>query len=262
MTAPLRTDVLHPRGAAIHFADLTLGYDRHPAVHHLSADIDAGAMVAIVGPNGAGKSTLLKSLAGALAPLSGIQRIEGAARGAIAYLPQLAAIDRTFPICVYDLVATGLWRRTGLFGGVSRTDRVAVAQALAHVGLTGFERRTIDALSGGQMQRALFARLMLQDADVILLDEPLTAVDTKTAADLLEILRGWHAERRTILAVLHDMTLVRELFPQTLLLARERVAFGATADVLTPANLQKARHMIEAFDEAAHICEQDRAAAQ
>ncbi len=252
----------HPPGPAIHFTDLTLGYDRHPAVHHLTAEIEAGGMVAIVGPNGAGKSTLLKSVAGALAPLGGGIRVEGGLRRTIAYLPQLAEIDRTFPICLYDLVATGLWCRTGLFGGFSRADRDAVAQALAHVGLTGFERRTIDALSGGQMQRALFARLMLQDADVILLDEPLTAVDTKTAADLLAILRGWHAERRTILAVLHDLSLVRELFPQTLLLARKRVAFGATADVLSPANLQKARHMIEAFDEAAHICEQDRAAAQ
>lgn len=262
MNTSLHGTTPHPRGPAIHFTDLTLGYDRHPAVHHLTAGIEAGGMVAIVGPNGAGKSTLLKSVAGALAPLGGGIRIEGGLRRTIAYLPQLAEIDRTFPICLYDLVATGLWRRTGLFGGFSRADRDAVAQALAHVGLTGFERRTIDALSGGQMQRALFARLMLQDADVILLDEPLTAVDTKTAADLLEILRGWHAERRTILAVLHDLSLVRELFPQTLLLARERVAFGATEDVLSSANLQKARHMIEAFDEAAHICEQDRAAAQ
>ncbi|MDB5642406.1 MAG: transporter, partial [Hyphomicrobiales bacterium] len=252
----------HPRGAAIHFTDLTLGYDRHPAVHHLSAGIASGDLVAVVGPNGAGKSTLLKAVAGALSPLSGGVRVDGPRRRAVAYLPQLAAIDRSFPICVYDLVATGLWRRTGLFGGFSRPDRASVAEAMARVGLTGFERRTIEALSGGQLQRALFARLMLQDADVILLDEPLTAVDTKTAADLLDILRGWHAERRTILAVLHDMALVRELFPRTLLLARELVAFGATEDVLTPGNLLKARHMIEAFDESAHVCEQDRAAVQ
>jgi zinc/manganese transport system ATP-binding protein len=258
MNAP----VSHPRGAAIHFADLTLGYDRHPAVHHLSAKVEAGGLVAIIGPNGAGKSTLLTAVAGSLSPLSGHVSVEGERRRAVAYLPQLAAIDRTFPICVFDLVATGLWRRTGLFGGFSRADRDAVSQALAHVGLTGFERRTIDALSGGQLQRALFARLMLQDADVILLDEPLTAIDTKTAADLLDVLRGWHAEQRTILAVLHDMTLVRDLFPHTMLLARELVAYGRTDDVLTQANLARARHMIEAFDEAAHICEQDRAAAQ
>ena len=258
MNAPLAA----PRGAAIRFADLTLGYDRHPAVHHVSARIEAGDLVAIVGPNGAGKSTLLKAIAGALAPLGGAVAIEGAGRRTVAYLPQLAALDRSFPICVFDLVATGLWRRTGVLGGLSRADRADVSDALAHVGLTGFERRTIDALSGGQLQRALFARLMLQDADVILLDEPLTAIDTKTAADLLDILRGWRAEQRTIVAVLHDMTLVRELFPKTLLLARELVAFGPTHDVLTSGNLAKARSMIEAFDEAAHACALDRAAAE
>ena len=249
-----------PRGAAIRIDDLTVGYDRHPAVHHLSAHIPAGGLVAVVGPNGAGKSTLLKAVAGALAPLGGDVRVEGRRRRAIAYLPQLAAIDRSFPICVFDLAATGLWRRTGLFGGLSRADADAVHHALAHVGLNGFERRTIDALSGGQLQRVLFARLVLQDADVILLDEPLTAIDSKTAADLLDIVRGWHAEQRTIVAVLHDMALVRDLFPDTLLLARELVAFGPTADVLTSANLTKARHMIEAFDEAAHVCEHDAAA--
>lgn len=258
MNVPLK----RARGAAIAFDDLTLGYDRHPAVHHLSSRIAAGALVAIVGPNGAGKSTLLKAVAGALAPLSGAVKVESARRGAIAYLPQLAAIDRSFPICVFDLVATGLWRRTGLFGGFSRADRDAVFHALAHVGLTGFERRAIEALSGGQLQRALFARLMLQDADVILLDEPLTAIDAKTADDLLDVVRGWHAEQRTILAVLHDMALVRGLFSQTLLLARECVAFGATETVLTPDNLARARRMIEAFDESAHICEQNKAAAQ
>lgn len=252
MNAP----VARPRGAEIRFSDLTLGYDRHPAVHHVSTRIEAGGLVAIIGPNGAGKSTLLKAVAGALRPLSGEVSVEGGRGRAVAYLPQLAALDRSFPICVFDLVASGLWRRTGLFGGLSRADREAVSDALTHVGLIGFERRTLDALSGGQLQRALFARLMLQDADIILLDEPLTAIDTKTAADLLDILRGWHAEQRTILAVLHDMQLVRNMFPQTMLLARELVAFGATADVLTPGNLDKARHMIEAFDEAAHVCQQ------
>ena len=104
------------------------------------------------------------------------------------------------------------------------------------------------------MQRALFARLLLQDADIILLDEPLTAIDSKTAADLLDLVRRWHSEHRTVVAVLHDMALVRETFPQTLMMARELVAFGRTADVLTPENLLAARRMIEAFDEGAHVC--------
>ena len=253
---------VHRSGASIHFEDLTLGYDRHPAVHHLSGSIEAGSLLAIVGPNGAGKSTLLKGIVGALTPLHGSVSIRDGAspvetRARLAYLPQVSAIDHTFPICVFDLVATGLWRRSGLFGGVGRKDCDAVEQALAAVGLTGFERREIGKLSGGQLQRALFARLLLQDADIILLDEPLTAIDSKTAADLLDLVRRWHSEHRTVVAVLHDMALVREIFPQTLMMARELVAYGRTSDVLTPENLLAARRMIEAFDESAHVCAVD-----
>ena len=235
--------------------DVTLGYDQHPAVHHLSADIARGSLSALIGPNGAGKSTLLKALAGALDPLSGTITADATLR--IAYLPQSAALDRSFPICLFDLVAAGLWHRTGAFGGLGKADRSLVQAALERVGLQGFERRTLDALSGGQLQRALFARLILQDADLILLDEPFAAIDTKTSADLLDMIHGWHTQGRTIIAVLHDMPIVRDHFPQCLLLARECVAHGPTDDVLTDRNLARARQMIEAFDEEAHICAQD-----
>src|SRR5436305_12924791 len=106
--------------AALRFRNLTLGYDRHPAVHHLDGAIEAGALVAVVGPNGAGKSTLFKGIVGMLKPLAGaIER--GALKAQdIAYLPQAAEIDRSFPISVYDMVAMGLWRGTGLFGGMDR----------------------------------------------------------------------------------------------------------------------------------------------
>jgi zinc/manganese transport system ATP-binding protein len=104
------------------------------------------------------------------------------------------------------------------------------------------------------MQRTLFARLLLQDADLIVLDEPFNAIDTKTCADLLDLVRRWHRERRTVLAALHDMDLVQTSFPQALLLARTPVAWGPTREVLTPENLLKARRMCEAFDEHAHEC--------
>ncbi|MCP8939729.1 zinc ABC transporter ATP-binding protein AztA [Alsobacter sp. SYSU M60028] len=238
-------------GPAIRLDNVTLGYDRHPAVHHLSGAFEPGSLTAVVGPNGAGKSTLLKGLAGALAPLSGRIAAEGEPR--IAYLPQAADIDRSFPICVEDLVSMGLWRRGGLFGRIG--DRRRVGEAMAAVGLTGFEARPIGSLSGGQMQRALFARLLLQDAGVILLDEPLTAIDARTAADLMDLVRRWHGERRTVVAVLHDIDKVREVFPRTLLIAREAVAWGDTAEVLTPANLLRARRMLEAHDPGAEVCE-------
>lgn len=238
--------------SAIRLTDLTLGYDRHPAVHHLSGEIASGSLTAIVGPNGAGKSTLLKGIAGALSPLDG--NVALAAGRRLAYLPQQAELDRSFPIHVYDLVAMGLWNSAGIFGRIGRGSAAKIEAAIAAVGLAGFERRPIGALSGGQMQRALFARLLLQDADIILLDEPFTAIDARTTADLLALVQRWHGESRTVVAVLHDIETVRRAFPQTLLLARETVAWGETAEVLTPANLLKARRMVEAFDSHAAPC--------
>jgi zinc/manganese transport system ATP-binding protein len=242
--------------AQLRFRDLTLGYERHPAVHHLSGVVAPGALVAVVGPNGAGKSTLFKGVVGLLKPLSGDIERGGLAPRDIAYLPQIAEIDRTFPINVYDMVAMGLWRRAGLFGGIDRTARHRIEDAVATVGLTGFEERTIATLSGGQMQRMLFARLLLQDSPVIVLDEPFAAIDAKTAADLVALVSQWHAEHRTVLAALHDLDLVRAHFPEALLLAREPVAWGAAGEVLTEENLRRARAMCEAFDTHAAECVQ------
>ena len=234
------------------FDNLTLGYDRHPAVHHLSGEIAPGSLLAVVGPNGAGKSTLLKAIAGILPPLGG--NVAGPPARALAYLPQMADLDRSFPISVYDLVALGLWRGRGLLRGFGTSEKARIAQALEEVGLRGFERRAIGTLSGGQLQRALFARILLEDAPVILLDEPFAAIDTATTGDLLDLIEGWHKEGRTVVAVLHDMDLVRAHFTETLLLAREAVAWGRTANVLTRENLQNARTMVEAGDPHAPIC--------
>ena len=243
--------------AQLQFRDVTLGYDRHPAVHHLDGEIAPGALIAIVGPNGAGKSTLFRGIVGILKPLAGSIGLSGLDARDIAYLPQTVDIDRGFPISVFDFVGTGLWRSTGLFGGMGKGARDRIAQALAAVGLNGFENRVIGTLSGGQMQRMLFARVLLQDARVIVLDEPFNAIDTKTSADLLVLVRRWHAEKRTVLAALHDMDLVRANFPETLLLARGKVAWGATAQVLTAENLKEARRMCEAFDDSAAACAAD-----
>ncbi|HXO72493.1 MAG TPA: ABC transporter ATP-binding protein [Bradyrhizobium sp.] len=243
--------------AQLQFRDVTLGYDRHPAVHHLDGEIAPGALMAVVGPNGAGKSTLFRGIAGILKPLAGSIGLSGLDVRDIAYLPQTVDIDRSFPISVFDFVGTGLWRSTGLFGGMGKSARDKIAQALAAVGLNGFENRVIGTLSGGQMQRMLFARVLLQDARVIVLDEPFNAIDAKTSADLLMLVRRWHGEKRTVLAALHDMDLVRANFPDTLLLARTPVAWGATAEVLTAENLLEARRMCEAFDDSAAACAVD-----
>lgn len=245
------------RATAITFRDLTLGYDRHPAVHHITGEVKRGELLAVVGPNGAGKSTLLKGIIGELKPLSGSLELDGLKKSDIAYLPQQIEIDRSFPISVFDCVAMGLWREIGAWRGLDGSRNDEVTRALATVGLVDLADRPVGALSGGQFQRVLFARLLLQDAALILLDEPFRAVDTKTVADLIALILRWQSEGRTVLAALHDIEQVRAHFPTTLLLAREVVAWGETRKVLTPANLAKSRQLVEAFDEHAEICERD-----
>lgn len=237
--------------SAIRVEDLTLGYEGHPAVHHLDGVFAQGSLTAIMGPNGSGKSTLLKGMIGMIKPLGGRVVLDKLDRRDIAYLPQSAEIDRSFPAVVADLVALGFWKQRGLFAAIQGVDRKVLETALDAVGLAGFERRPIDTLSGGQLQRALFARVLVQDAPVILLDEPFAAIDQRTVGDLTGLIRHWHGEGRTVIAVLHDADLVRDNFPQTLLLAREQIAWGDTVNALTSDNLLKARAMVEAWDDNA-----------
>lgn len=239
---------------ALVFNDLTLGYDQLPTVRDLRTEIAEGSLTAIVGPNGAGKSTLLKGITGLLKPLAGRVALGALNREDLAYLPQQSEIDKSFPLTVVDLVAMGLWREIGPFGWLGRERRSRIDSAIAAVGLTGFELRPIGTLSGGQLQRALFARLLLQDAQLVLLDEPFTAIDARTLADLLGVILDWHGEGRTVIAVLHDMDTVREYFPETLMLARELIAHGPTDEVLTAENQFHARQMCEACAGPPHVC--------
>jgi zinc/manganese transport system ATP-binding protein len=232
-------------GGAIILQNVTLAYHGCPAVHHLSGEFSRGSLTAIVGPNGAGKSTLIKGMAGLLRPVDGLIQPAGLGGGGIAYLPQLAEIENRFPISVIQTVLLGHWRRIGWARPVTRELREGAQQALAVVGLAGFERRPIETLSAGQFQRVLFARLIVQDAELILLDEPLAAVDWRTSEDLLRVIVNWQREGRTVAAVLHDLDQVRAYFPDTLLLARERVAWGPTREALMPQNLRRARHLSE-----------------
>ena len=243
--------------AQLQFRDVTLGYDRHPAVHHLNGEVATGSLLAVVGPNGAGKSTLFRGIAGILKPLAGSISLGGLDFRDIAYLPQTVDIDRSFPISVFDFVGTGLWRMTGFFGGMGKRERDRIAEALSAVGLTGFENRPIGTLSGGQMQRMLFARVLLQDARLIVLDEPFNAIDAKTSADLVALVRHWHGEGRTVLAALHDLDMVREAFPRNAAAGARAGGVGRDVEALTPENLLVAMRMCEAFDDRAAACAVD-----
>lgn len=250
MTPAVAALRVHP---AIRLSDVTVSYRGHPAVQHLSGAFGASMATAVVGPNGAGKSSLLGALGGTIRDFDG--RIERDTALRVAYLPQASALDRSFPVRVQEVVAMGLWARIGSFGGLRTGDRSSIDEALAAVGLRGFGRRWLGELSAGQAQRVLFARLLMQDAGLILLDEPFNAIDARTSADLLALLQRWKRESRTVIAVLHDLAQVREHFEQALLLARECVAWGPTAEVLTAEHLFKARQMAEDWVEAAPRCE-------
>lgn len=228
---------------AIELQQVWLGWRDRIAVRDVSGVFPQGSMTAVVGPNGAGKSTLIKAMAGRLSPIRGRIRVDPAVAADLACLPQSAELDLDFPISTFDLVAMGAWHRLGAWRGLDDAGRDAVEAALRAVGLAGFGRQSVNTLSGGQRQRALFARLILRDARVILLDEPFAAVDQGTTESLLALLHQWHGEGRTLIAVLHDLDMVRAYFPQTLLLAGQVVGWGDSGQVLSASNLHLARHL-------------------
>lgn len=246
---------------SVRLENVTISYRRRPAVHHVSGQFADGVPTAICGPNGAGKSTILKALVGLLRPDHGHIDLGGLHYEDIAYLPQAAEIDRGLPVSVLDLVLAGHWRRSGAFRGINRQAVDAALHALETVGLSGFESRAISQLSGGQFQRVLFARILVQDARLILLDEPFNSIDASTTADLLKLIHRWHHEGRTVIAVLHDHDQVRAAFTHTLLLSREVVAWGPTAEALSPENVRRANGNVAHWDAHPPVCHRDDAEA-
>lgn len=201
------------------------------ALEGVTGEFAAGSLTALVGPNGAGKSTLLETLAGRLKPDRGLIR-SALPRTDVAYLPQLAHLDLRVPVSVADFVALGAWRSIGALRSISADVRVRALAALRETGLQELASRTLAEVSSGQLQRARFAQLLLQAPRLMLLDEPFTAMDETTATHLVSLIRGWHRGGRTLIVVLHDRELARELCPSTLLLDRRVVAWGPTDTAL------------------------------
>lgn len=228
--------------------NLSVGYDRHPAVAGLTGVFADASLTAVVGPNGSGKSTLLKALAGHCKPLVGRIDLGGLKPSEIAYLPQAHGLDLKFPLTLEDLVGFGFIGRRGLFGGFKKEDRERLRALMVQVGLEGLERRPIGSVSGGQLQRALFARVMTQDARLVLLDEPFNGIDARAAEDLAQLMARWPEEGRTVIAVLHDLDLVRRLCPQSLVMARQAVAWGPTDEAIAPEQLTQARKLAESWN--------------
>lgn len=224
----------------ISLQNVSHSYGIEPSLHQISYSFAKGSLTAIFGPNGGGKSTLLKIIAGIIKPASGTYNSSISQASNLAYLAQSKEIDRTFPIHVEDVVAMGLWPKMGIFRGLSVLDRPLVNETLVQVGLEGFNKRRLTELSGGQLQRLFFARLIAQEATVILLDEPFSGIDIQTTNDLLKLVQTWHQQGKTIIMVLHDIDMIRCTFPDCLLVARHLIASGASNTVLKVENLAKA----------------------
>jgi zinc/manganese transport system ATP-binding protein len=210
--------------------NVTVKYGKHVALHEVSGGFHAGSLTAIAGPNGAGKSTLLKLIVGMVKPRSG--KIDVAPNLSIAYLPQTTTLQHDFPLSVLQAVCTGFWPNIGNSGAITSVMKSQAKAALAEVGLTGFEDRQILELSGGQFQRLLFARVIVQNANVILLDEPFAAVDAETTGRLIQLLLSWHRQGRTVICVLHDLLLIQKYFPDSFVLAGKCLGHDHTHKML------------------------------
>ncbi len=220
--------------------NLSMSYGAQKALESVSGTFEPGTLTAIIGPNGSGKSTFLKVLLGLLKPKKGsVKPSYAKLRQHAAYLPQQAEVDRSFPLRVEDFVCTGLWHKIKGFHAVSYRQHEQIHEVLEHLGLKGFEERTLDALSGGQFQRVLFARLMIQDKPIIFLDEPFTGIDQRTVNDLLKIILDWHKQGKTVVTILHDMELVKKYFSNAILLSNKLLAWDTTEKVLEHKDLWK-----------------------
>ncbi|WP_034990113.1 ABC transporter ATP-binding protein [Bartonella schoenbuchensis] len=228
----------------LYFNNVTLGYANRTIIKDFSAKLTVNSLIAIIGDNGSGKSTLLKAIAGLIKPISG--KIVRPMKSRIAYLAQQCEIDRTFPINVETLIKTGLWSFCGLLKN-QRSYQDKIKNALEIVGLTELANRSLDTLSSGQLQRALFARIIVQDSDIILLDEPFNGVDLNTQKDLLALITHWQKQGRTVLMALHDPLIVQEHFPKTIQINKQCAFYRETTPLPTPSNHHSMPFFIPSF---------------
>jgi len=231
--------------AVLHIRNLALGYPDRTLFRGLSMDVERGSTLAVLGANGTGKSTFVKMLLGLIDPLAGKVTWPDGRPQDIGYLAQLTEFDRRFPIRVRDLVAMGAWHGFGLRGRLDGKNRERVDQALDIAGVADIADQSIDTLSGGQLQRALFARVIMQDAPLILLDEPFAAVDQRTEAHLLTLINRWREEGRAVVLVVHDLSSVLDHCSHALLLGADTATYGPVDAVLTPDRLVAQAYLSE-----------------
>lgn len=229
---------------ALSVRGLTVAYEEQPVLRDISFDVEPGRLVGIVGPNGAGKTTMIKAIMDALPTISGEVEIVGKSgkkgRRQLVYVPQRASVDWDFPLTVRDVVTQGRYGSVGLLGRFGSDDRRRVAEALEKVGITDLSDRQIGELSGGQQQRVFLARALAQDGEVYLMDEPFQGVDAATESAIIDVLRALREDGHAVLVVHHDLSTIRDYFDELILLNRDLIAQGPTAEVFTAELLQRA----------------------
>ncbi|MEM8580390.1 MAG: metal ABC transporter ATP-binding protein [Pseudomonadota bacterium] len=229
--------------AVLQIRNLALGYPNLTLFRGLSMDIERGTTLAVLGANGSGKSTFVKMLLGLVTPRAGKLTWPDGQPDEIGYLAQMTEFDRRFPLRVRDLVAMGAWKGFGLHGRLDEDANANVAAALEAAGVLDLADRSLHTLSGGQLQRALFARVIMQDARLILLDEPFAAVDQSTEAHLLSVIGRWRDEGRAVILVVHDLSSVLDHCDNALLLGNGEASYGPVATVLKPERLVKQSYL-------------------
>ena len=240
LTGPARHDTEAPILEASH---VTVRYNGRAALEDISFQLVGGERIAVVGPNGAGKSTLFRVIAGVLQPTEGEVRVAGHCPGGhicIAYVPQRSQVDWTFPVTVADVVMMGRTGQVGLLGRPRRRDRELVSQCLQVVGMADQAERQIGELSGGQQQRMFIARALAQEAELMLMDEPLTGLDVPARDDIFRIMDELRQRLVTVMVATHDLNLAAERFDRVLLLNHQLLGIGRPGDVFTPEQLEAA----------------------
>ncbi len=228
----------------IHIEDLTMVYTDIPVIWDMDLDIYEGSITAIIGPNGAGKSTLMKGVLGLMKPVSGKVEIMGKAYKEvyrhIAYIPQTSTVNWNFPTTVLDVVSMGRYIHLGFFKRVSKKEKEIAMKALKKMKMEEFANRQISELSGGQRQRVFIARAIAQDALIYFMDEPLAGVDKKTEKIIIETMREFKKEGKTIIAVHHDLNTLKEYFDHVVMVNKQLIASGRVEDIFTDENISKA----------------------
>jgi ABC-type Mn2+/Zn2+ transport system ATPase subunit len=227
-----------PSRVAVRLGGVSAGYGDQLALGNVDLEIDAGSLLAVFGPNGGGKTTLLKLIAGLLRPWSGTIEVLGGPAGAnarrIAYVPQAELVDWSFPVSVWNVAMMGRYPRLGPLRQPGFADRDAVATALRRVGMLERSRNQIGGLSGGQRRRAFLARAIAAEAELYLLDEPVTGVDAPTQEDLMALLADEAAAGRTVVATTHDLAAASRHFNEVVGINRTVTASGPASILADP----------------------------